>query len=103
VRNSLQFSNNNIEVIGSEYPVSFIKKTLSNLIGLLRIILIAIAAGGQAVRPYLTFIPAKYLDLIEQKKWMLIIGSFFVGSMIQGALTSSGAFEVYCNNKLVNN
>ena len=60
--------------------------------------------GGQNARNFFSaYVPAHYLDLIEQKKWMVGIATFFVGNQLQNMITSTGAFEVFVNGNLVRN
>jgi len=58
--------------------------------------------GGQNARNFFSaYVPAQYLDLIEQKKWMVGIATFFLGNQLQNMITSTGAFEVFVNGNLV--
>jgi selT/selW/selH-like putative selenoprotein len=38
---------------------------------------------------------------IQQNKWSYGFGAFYIGNMIQGNLLSTGAFEIFVNDKLV--
>lgn len=44
--------------------------------------------------------PPIYYTLVE-KKWMVIIGSYFLTNQLSASLLNSGAFEVYVNGDLV--
>lgn len=57
--------------------------------------------GGQNARGYFSFVPAQYLNLIEQKKWIVGIAAFFIGTQLQNMIVSTGAFEVFINDTLV--
>ena len=57
--------------------------------------------GGQTARNFFSFVPAHYLNLIEQKKWIVGIASFFLGTQLQNIITSTGAFEIFVNGALV--
>ena len=59
--------------------------------------------GGQTARNFFSFVPAQYLDLIEQKKWIVGIASYFLGTVLQNIISSSGAFEVFVNDTMVKN
>jgi hypothetical protein len=91
----------NILVEGQSYPIAGWKKLISNLISVLQIAFLIIIFGGEYVKPYITFIPPNILELIEQKKWAFAIGTYLGGSMISNFLQTSGAFEVFANEKLV--
>mmetsp|Transcript_16657 Transcript_16657/g.28593 ORF Transcript_16657/g.28593 Transcript_16657/m.28593 type:complete len:98 (+) Transcript_16657:422-715(+) len=45
--------------------------------------------------------PAWYVQYIATNRFGAAMGTWFVGNMIQNALTSTGAFEVYANDQLV--
>ncbi len=58
--------------------------------------------GGQNARNFFSgYVPAQFLDFIEQKKWMVGIAAFFIGSQLQNAITSTGAFEIFVDGNLV--
>jgi selT/selW/selH-like putative selenoprotein len=63
--------------------------------------LMILIVGGDNVKPYLTFIPDRVFQFINEKKWMLGIASFFLGSQLSSSLGSTGAFEVTCNGSLI--
>jgi hypothetical protein len=91
----------NIEVYGEEYPIHFIRKLLSKLVWVLQMLIVALALGGENVRRYFNFIPRQIFDYMDQKKWIIGLLAFLGGNMLQGVLTSSGAFEIFAQNKLV--
>lgn len=63
--------------------------------------LIVLVVGGENLKPYLNFIPDNVFEFVKEKKWMLGIFSFFIGSQLSTAVGSTGAFEVYCNEALI--
>jgi hypothetical protein len=63
--------------------------------------MLAVIFGGETVRSYLTFIPREYYDLVDNKKWAFAIGTFFLGNILSSTLSSTGAFEIYLDGKLV--
>ena len=46
-------------------------------------------------------VPGIIFDWIEEKKVMVGMGAFFIGNMLNNNITNSGAFEIYCNEKLI--
>lgn len=38
---------------------------------------------------------------IQENKWSYGFGAFYIGNMLQGNLLSTGAFEIFVNEKLV--
>ena len=60
------------------------------------------ALGGSYIKPYLIgIIPDKYLNLIEENKLVVGMGAFLVGNILNNNITNAGAFEIYCNEKLI--
>jgi hypothetical protein len=58
--------------------------------------------GGSYIKPYLIgIIPDKYLNLIEENKLVVGMGAFLVGNILNNNITNAGAFEIYCNEKLI--
>lgn len=88
-------------MFGEEYPIHFIKKLFSKLVFVLQLIIVALVLGGENVRRYFNFIPREVYDHMDNKKWIIGLLVFFGGNMLQGILTSSGAFEIFVQNKLV--
>jgi hypothetical protein len=43
--------------------------------------------------------PAIYFTFME-KKWMVLIGVFFITNTLSGKLKNTGAYEVYINDQL---
>ena len=86
---------------GEEFPISQTKKLFKNIIMIIQFVALVIVLAGQTIKQYLNFIPQNIFDYIEEKKWIMSISLFLVGNMIQSYIASSGAFEVYLNNKIV--
>jgi hypothetical protein len=64
-------------------------------------VILANTLGGENVRNYFKFVPREWFEFVDRKKWIFTILVYLVGNTIQGSLTSSGAFEVFVDNKLV--
>ena len=58
---------------------------------------------GQTARNFFSFVSTQYLDLIKQKKWIVGIALYFLGTQLQNIISSSGAFEVFDSDTLVKN
>jgi len=94
----------NVNVVGEEYPVNIVRKLLKYAVSIFQMAMMFLLIGGQNARNFFSaYVPAHYLDLIEQKKWIVGIATFFVGNQLQNMITSSGAFEVFVNGNLVRN
>jgi hypothetical protein len=58
--------------------------------------------SGQYIKEKLNgIIPTNIFDWIEQNKFMVGMGAFFVGNILNNNITNAGAFEIYCNEKLI--
>lgn len=55
--------------------------------------------GEQIFRAINRPIPGFY-QKIQENKWMWCMGTFFIGNQISTSLISTGAFEIYINDKL---
>ena len=53
---------------------------------------------GENARNILHFIPQNYITYIIEKKWQVGIITFLVGNQLASILSSSGAFEIFCND-----
>jgi selT/selW/selH-like putative selenoprotein len=67
---------------------------------------VSILQIGIFVLPFLvTRIPAvmnhPYYRVFEQRKMMFLIGGYFLLNMLQTQISSTGAFEIYLDNRLI--
>ena len=102
VKEYLEKNYSNISVRPSDYPLSQTRKILSYLVTFFQFSLILAAFSGSYIKPYLIgIVPENYLDWIEGNKMMAGMGGFLIGNMLNNYITNSGAFEIYCNEKLI--
>lgn len=102
VKEHLEATFSNILVTPSDYPLSKTRKILNILVTFFQFGLIIIAFGGDYVKPYLIgIIPEKYLNLIGENKLIVGAGAFLVGNILNNNITNAGAFEIYCNEKMI--
>lgn len=84
------------------YPPSPLNVVLARLVGFLQFATIGLALVGETAAQSLGIaVPQEYLQLLQQKRMMIIFGSWFVGNMIHNGLTATGAFEVFYDGQLV--
>jgi hypothetical protein len=88
-------------VYGEDYPIGIRRNILSKLIYVAQFAFIGIIFGGESVRGYFSFIPREAFEWIDRKKWVAGLLAFFGGNILQTSLTSTGAFEIFCNGQLV--
>ncbi len=54
------------------------------------------------VKQYLIgFIPEKYIDWISENKFQAGMIGYFGGNLLNGYITNTGAFEIFCNDRLI--
>ena len=87
-----------ILVVGQEYPLSGARAGLSKVVSFAQMALMGIGIGGN-------FVPAirdhPLYQRYQDKKMFIFIGGYFGLNLLQNKISSTGAFEVFLNNKLV--
>jgi selT/selW/selH-like putative selenoprotein len=56
---------------------------------------------GENARQVFYFLPHHYISYITERKWQLGLMAFFIGSLISNFISSTGAFEIFVNNKQI--
>lgn len=75
---------------------------LAQIVTLAQFGAIALALVGEQVAGALGFvIPPHLLATLREKRMVIIMGAWFAGSMINNALVSTGAFEIFYDGDLV--
>ena len=63
---------------------------------------VILAFTGKNIKPYIgSLIPDNILDWIEGNKLMFGMACFLTGNMLNNYINNAGAFEIYCNEKLI--
>ena len=102
VKEHLEKSYSNISVIPSDYPLSTTRKFLNYLVLFFQFGSIGAIFCLNYIKDNLKgIIPEKYFDWIEGNKLMIGMGAFFIGNILNNNITNAGAFEIYCNERLV--
>ena len=102
VKQYLESRYSNINVYPDNYPLSPIRKILSYTLTTVQISSIAIIFAGSLLKNALNgIIPNVVFDWIEANKMMVGMAAFFGGNILGGVITNTGAFEIYCNEKLI--
>lgn len=87
-----------LAVVGEEYPLPPTRAMLSKLVSMLQmgLFLLPFLVGRiEAVRNH------PFYQAFEQRKFMFLIGGYFLLNMIQSQVSAIGAFEVYLDGRLV--
>ncbi|KAL4486490.1 hypothetical protein ABPG72_018444 [Tetrahymena utriculariae] len=91
----------NVQVEGTEYPISAQKQLICNIITAIQYGGIALMFFGDALFQMLKITPPQWYYSLKEKKWAAIIFFFMMGNMIISQISQSGAFEVFCNDTLI--
>ncbi len=90
----------NVEVYGQEYPIGPVRSLISKTVYFLQFSLIIISIMGQSITNYISFIPNELIVKLTENRMYSFVGFMFM-NMIQNMISSTGAFEIYANDKLV--
>jgi len=102
VKEHLENNYSNISVNPSDYPLSMQRKILYYIVTFFQFGTIFLVFSGQYIKEKLNgIIPSNVFDWIEQNKLMVGMGAFLLGNILNNNITNSGAFEIYCNEKLI--
>ena len=102
VKDYLEKTFSNISVTPDDYPLSTTRQYLYYTVIFVQMSLILLAICGKYIKPYvMVYIPERYVDLIEENKIVFGIGAFMGGNILMNYITNTGAFEIYCNEKLI--
>lgn len=91
----------NIDVKGRLYPLSTSSQILKYIVYLLQILVIYIGFCNEHAKKLLSFLPVSILEYIRGQSKGSIIIMVLVLNGLGGVISSSGAFEVYLNGKLI--
>ena len=92
----------NIKVIPEDYPLKNLRKFLYYLAIATEVIATIFLCLIDYISPYLDKkFPTQFIDYCKQKRLFKIAFVLLFGNMINGYIKSTGAFEVFCDNKLI--
>ncbi|KAL4438383.1 hypothetical protein ABPG74_009422 [Tetrahymena malaccensis] len=91
----------NVQVEGTEYPITAQKQLICNIITAIQYGGIALMFFGDALFQMIKITPPQWYYSLKENKWTTIIFFFMVGNMIISQISQSGAFEVFCNDNLI--
>lgn len=91
-----------VEVIGSNYPLSPMRQNLAALVSSTRNLAILVGLGGDAVFQILNMpVPAWYTHNVTKNRMGILFGAWFFGNLVNNQLTATHAFEIYADGKLL--
>jgi len=91
-----------IEVIGTTYPLSPTQQLLAQAVGAAQMAGLGMVFFGDRVCESLGVAPPPpWLANVQRNKPTAAIGVWMVGNICSGSVSSTGAFEIYYDGKLV--
>lgn len=91
-----------VEVTGTTYPVPSMKQAAARLVWAGQAIGVALVLFGHRILPAVGVVVAPdVLVRLQQSKFAAITGIWLVGNTVVNALMSTGAFEIFCDGKLI--
>jgi len=88
-------------VSGSEYPPPPNKVLLAKIVSYIQWGIMIVMLAGDWIFPKLGIVPPPIYYRMKEKQFIVIMACMFLGGQISNGLTSTGAFEVFVDNKLV--
>lgn len=85
-------------MIGDNYPLSPVRQVLSKAVSFGQTGLMIVGLGGRFI-PFINNHPL--YRQFQDKSMFILLGGYFGLNMLQNAVSSTGAFEVYVNDRLV--
>ena len=95
----LKFMERSIQLARLRVLLKSITKIKFRIIFTFQFIIIALCILGERIRNYLPFISERYQAYINEKKWKIGIITLIVGNQLSAILSSTGAFEIYCDDR----
>ena len=86
---------------GSEYPPHYTNHLLSRVCMMLQWGAFIFMMFGESICGQLGVPVPQFYYTIQQKKFLVGMGIFFLGNQLQASLLSTGAFEIFVNDALV--
>jgi len=91
----------NIHIEGDNYPPTVLKQTLSQVLGVVKIVLIIAIIAGQNPFQMIGMQTPSAFEWALNNKISACMLLFFLSNMVEGQLISTGAFEVSFNDRIL--
>ena len=102
VKERLESVFENVRVIPENYPLKNPRKAIYNLMIIIEIILNLIILISDSLKPtYEIYIISDIFDILIENKIAFIGINFIVGLFIGIFIKNAGAFEIFCDDKLI--
>ena len=102
VKRQLELRYKDVQVIAEQYPLKNPRKMIYNIMISIEFIIISIILISDFIKPKIeNYISQDLLNLINENKLAKIAMVFMMGKYIGQIIYNAGAFEVFCDNKLL--
>ena len=102
VKQQLEYRYKDVQVIPEQYPLKNPRKLIYNLMIILEIIIIIIIALSDFIKPKIEqYVIPDLINLFNENKLAKIAMVFLMGQYIGQIISNAGAFEVFCDDKLI--
>lgn len=86
---------------GGNYPPTPLKGYLAWILGYLKYGAFAFVMFGETIFGWIGMAVPNWYVNVKEKSWMFTMGLFFLFNMVETSLNSTGAFEIYVDDKEV--
>lgn len=101
LKNQIMGNFTSLDIDEKEYPLPQFKSFFSKFTFISQMGINIFIFSGSKFKDKLTMIPSYVFENVEKYKWYIMIGNFLGHQWLNKFLSTSGAFEVYFNNKLI--
>ena len=101
IKRDIENNYTNIFVEGEEYPLPDNKKFFSRFTYITQIGVSFLLVFTKSLKQGLPFIPDSTIKTIDEYKWFIMLGNFLIHFWLNRYLSTSGAFEIIFNRKLL--
>ena len=102
VKQQLEYRYKDVQVIPEQYPLKNPRKLIYNLMIALEIIIIIMIALSDFIKPKIEqYVIPDLINLFNENKLAKIAMVFLMGQYIGQIISNAGAFEVFCDDKLI--
>jgi len=101
IKNEIENNYTNIFIEGEEYPLPDNKKFFSKFTYITQIGVSFLLVFTKSLKQGLPFIPDTTIQTIDEYKWFIMLGNFLIHFWLNRYLSTTGAFEIIFNKKIL--
>ena len=102
VKKQLELRYQDVEVIQEKYPLKNPRKMIYNIMIGIEVIIISIILLSDFIKPKIEkYVSIDFINLFNENKIAKVSMVFLMGQYIGQIINNAGAFEVFCDDKLI--